>query len=297
MYEITMFIGPVIGGAFTDTVSWRWCFYINLPITAIVVGGIILCLENPNVLKTKKTFLQKLNELDYIGPLFFIPALVCLFLALQFGGAQFAWSSGTIVGLFFGFGILFPMWIYSQYRLGEKATIPFRVMFQRTVLFSSLFSFCTGAVFTILAFYIPFYFQAIQGSSATKSGVETLPLIITTTVASFVAGILVTVTGYYTPIMVFGMAESTIGGGLLTTLGVDTSIAQTLGYQILAAIGMGMNFQVLYFQMFKVTSDANHRSSSGCRISRHSGRYIFDTVLSTAWKCIVSSYCTNSVSQ
>ena len=202
-------------------------------------------LENPEALRTKKTFLEKLNELDYIGPLFFLPALVCLFLALQFGGAQFAWNSGTIVGLFFGFGLLLPIWIYTQYHLGEKATVPFRVMFQRTVLFSSLFSFFTGAAFTTLAFYLPLYFQAIKGSSATKSGVETLPLIITTTVASFAAGILVTVTGYYTPVMIFGMAEFTIGGGLLTTLGVDTSFARTFGYQILAGIGTGMNFQVL----------------------------------------------------
>src|SRR6266496_4987549 len=185
MYKITMFIGPVLGGVFTDTITWRWCFYVNLPIIAIAVGGIILCLENPEVLRTKKTFVEKLNELDYIGPLFFLPALICLFLALQFGGAKFPWNSGTIVGLFFGFAILLPIWVFSQYRLGEKATIPFRVMLQRTVLFSSLFSFFTGAAFTILAFYLPLYFQAIKSSSATKSGVETLPLILTTTVASF----------------------------------------------------------------------------------------------------------------
>ena len=244
-----MFIGPVLGGVFTDTISWRWCFYINLPITAVAVGGIILCLENPDVLRTKKTLLQKLSELDYIGPLFFLPALLCLFLALQFGGAKFAWNSGAIVGLFFGFGILILMWVYSQYRLGEKATVPFRVMFQRTVLFSSIFSLFTGAAITTLSFYIPLYFQAIKGSSATKSGVETLPLIIATTVASFAAGILVTVTGYYTPIMIFGMAEFAIGGGLLTTLGVNTSFARTLGYQILAGIGAGMNFQVLQVQI------------------------------------------------
>src|SRR5436190_2267751 len=103
MYKITMFIGPVLGGVFTDTISWRWCFYINLPIIAIAVGGIIICLENPNVLRTEKTFLQRFNELDYIGPCFFLPSMIFLFLALQFGGEKFDWGSGPIIGLIMGF--------------------------------------------------------------------------------------------------------------------------------------------------------------------------------------------------
>jgi MFS family permease len=240
-----MFVGPILGGVFTDDITWRWCFYINLPIIAVAVAGIIIVLENPEALRTKKTFLQRLNELDYVGPIFFIPSIVCLVLALQLGGIKFAWNSPPMIILFSGFATLFLVWVFTQYRLGEKATIPFRVLFQRTVFFSTLFSFFTGAAMNVLTFYIPIYLQAILGSSATESGIQLLPLILSSTIASIVAGIIVTIKGYYTPIMILGMAEFLIGAGLLTTLGVNTPFARIIGFQILAGVGAGLNLQVL----------------------------------------------------
>lgn len=240
-----MFVGPILGGVFTDDITWRWCFYINLPIIAIAVAGIILVLENPEALRTKKTFQQRLNELDYVGPIFFVPAMVCLILALQLGGTRFDWNSLPIILLFSAFATLLLIWTFTQYRLGEKATIPFRIMFQRTILCSALFSFFTGAAMNVLTFYIPLYFQAILGSSATASGIQLLPLILSATFASIAAGIIITMTGYYTPIMILGMAEFLIGAGLLTTLGVDTPVARVLGFQILAGVGVGLNLQVL----------------------------------------------------
>jgi len=240
-----LFVAPVLGGLFTQDLTWRWCFYINLPIIAIAVAGVFILFHNPEAIQSKKTFLQKLNQLDWIGPLFFIPATVFLILALQLGGANFAWNSALIISLFCGFAILLPIWIYTQYRLGEKATIPLRIMFQRTVCFSSIFSFCSGGAFTILAFYLPLYFQAIKDSNPAQSGVEILGLILTSTIASFLAGVLVQVMGYYTPVMIFGMAEFTVAAGLITMLGVDTPNSRIIGFEVLAGIGMGLNFQVL----------------------------------------------------
>src|SRR5271169_1101960 len=115
-----MFVGPILGGVFTDDITWRWCFYINLPIIAIAVAGIILVFENPEALRTKKTFQQRLNELDYVGPIFFVPAMVCLILALQLGGTTFDWNSLPIILLFSAFATLFLIWAFTQYRLGEK---------------------------------------------------------------------------------------------------------------------------------------------------------------------------------
>jgi hypothetical protein len=182
--------------------------------------------------------------LDYYGALLLIPAVVCLLLALQWGGNQYAWNSATIIGLFCGFGAIVPIFVYVQLKLGERATIPIRVFTQRTVFFSSMFSFFVGSSFLIAIFYLPLYFQAVKGVSATKSGIDTLPLLLSVVLSSMAGGILVTVLGYFTPFMIGGMAIFTIGVGLLSTLAVDTSFGKWFGYQIVAGAGLGVCLQV-----------------------------------------------------
>ena len=206
--------------------------------------GIFLFLQNPEALRNDKGFFEKLSELDYIGPFLFIPATICLFLALQFGGSTMSWNSSTVIGLLCGSAIMLPLWVWTQFRLGERATIPVRVMLQRTVFFSSMFSFCTGAAFVVTSFFLPLYFQAIKGSGATRSGVQILPLIVFGALSSLIGGIAISIVGYYTPFMILGMAGCTIGLGLMTMLGVDTTYAKVVGFQILTGVFMGANFQV-----------------------------------------------------
>jgi MFS family permease len=229
---------------FTDHITWRWCFYINLPVGAVTIIGVALFLKNPERLENNKTIKERLKHLDYYGALLLIPAVVCLLLALQWGGNQYAWNSATIIGLFCGFGAIVPIFVYVQFKLGERATIPIRVFTQRTVFFSSMFSFFVGSSFLIAIFYLPLYFQAVKGVSATKSGIDTLPLLLSVVLSSMAGGILVTVLGYFTPFMIGGMAIFTIGVGLLSTLAVDTSFGKWFGYQIVAGAGLGVCLQV-----------------------------------------------------
>jgi MFS family permease len=107
-----------------------------------------------------------------------------------------------------------------------------------------MFSFCTGAAFVVTGFYLPLYFQAIEGSSATESGVKILPLIIAGALSSLVGGIGISMVGYYAPFMILGAAGCTIGLGLMTMLGVDTAYVKIMVFQILTGVFMGMNFQV-----------------------------------------------------
>jgi hypothetical protein len=107
-----------------------------------------------------------------------------------------------------------------------------------------MFSFCTGAAFVVTAFYLPLYFQAIEGSSAMGSGVKILPLIVAGALSSLVGGIGISMVGYYAPFMILGAAGCTIGLGLMTMLGVETSYVKIMGFQILTGVFMGMNFQV-----------------------------------------------------
>lgn len=233
-----------MGGVLTDTIGWRWCFWINLPIGAITVAGIATVMKTPEKLENNKTFKEKLKEIDYIGPLLFMPAIICLLLALQWGGAVYAWNSPAIIGLFCAFGAIIPIWIWSQIKLGETATIPVRIVKQRTVLASSVYSFFFGS-FQVLCLYIPLYFQAVKGSTATQSGIQSLPLILAATVAAIIGGVLITVIGYIPPFMIAGTVIMTIGTGLLSTFDVDTPTSVWIGYQVIAGIGSGLNLQVL----------------------------------------------------
>ena len=242
--KVAMFVGPTIGGLFTDRLTWRWCFFLNIPIVIVATTGIIIFMSVHQPSNPMKSSLEQLSNLDYIGPLLFVPAIVCLLLALQFGSTTHAWLSHRVVGLFCSFGLIILSWIYTQYRLGERATVPLRIFRQRTILFASVFAFCCGAGFNILSYYIPLYFQAIKGFDATKSGIESLPFILFATVGTFIGGGLISLVGYYTPFMILGMTMFTIGTGLLTTLGIDTSSIRVTGFQILAGIGIGLSFQV-----------------------------------------------------
>ena len=134
--------------------------------------------------------------------------------------------------------------MYSQIKLGERATLPIRILSQRTVAATSCFSGLFGGAFFVLIFYLPLYFQSIKGVSATKSGIDVLPLILSNVIASMVVGGLITVVGYYTPFIIFGSIALAVGSGLITTLGVDTPFAKWFGYQLLTGVGGGMSFQV-----------------------------------------------------
>jgi hypothetical protein len=143
-----------------------------------------------------------------------------------------------------GAGCLIVLFIYSQIKLGERATLPIRILSQRTVASTSLFSALFGGGFFTLIFYLPLYFQSVKGISATKSGIDILPLILSNVVASIATGGLVTVIGYYTPFIIFGSIALAVGCGLISTLDVDTSFSKWFGYQLLTGVGAGMSIQV-----------------------------------------------------
>ena len=187
-------------------------------------------------------FSARLQQFDIPGTIVFIPAVVCLLLALQWGGTTYPWSDGRVIALFVLFGVLIIAFIGIQFWKGDNATVPPRIMV-RSVIAGSWFGLFLGGAFFTLIFYMPIWFQAIQGVSATESGIRSLPLILAQVLASIVTGVLTTVIGYYTQFLYIATILMAIGAGLLTTLTVNSGAGMWIGFQILFGLGTGAGFQ------------------------------------------------------
>ena len=241
MFGLSAVIGPFLGGALTEKVSWRWCFGINLPLgfVAAVVCGILV--KTPMTDATKSmTFLNKVKEFDLIGTIMLMATLVCLILALQLGGIVYDWSSARIIVLFVLSGVLFMVFVAIQSFRRHQKTIPPSMSRSRSVWFASLYGICIyGAVYVTVT-YLPIWFQAVQQVSAFESGVRITPLIAGYVVFSLMGGILTSVMGYYNPTMFVGTTLASIGGGLVLTFSPTISTAKFIGYQALYGFGVGL---------------------------------------------------------
>ena len=223
-------------------------FYINLPIGAVSAVIIFLVFKTPKQSMSEEvrrtTLSQKMLHMDLIGASTIIAAVVCLLLALQWGGITKPWNSPAVIGTLVGFGLITIVFIVIEVYQGEHALMVPHILKTRLIYVGSAFNFFLGGAFFTLLYYLPVYFQSLQGVSAEQSGIRNLSLIIAVTVFTIISGINISLVGIFAPFVIVGSVVVTVGAGMIYTLSSSSPSPAWIGYQALAGIGLGLCFQI-----------------------------------------------------
>ncbi|KAK2592123.1 hypothetical protein QQS21_010194 [Conoideocrella luteorostrata] len=230
-------VGPVVGGSLADK-DWRWCFYINLPICAIVLPVMVFFLRIKHIaVPWTKVFTQ----VDWVGNVVFIGSITSLLIGLTFGGTVYEWSSWRIiVPIVVGCVGWAGFHAYEWYIKDANPCVPPHVFSHRTSGAAFYMIFITSMLLQWVCFFWPVYFLAVRGASLTQTGVDFMPFMFLLIPGSAVVGVILSKTGRYRPLHAIGFILSTLGPGLNVLLKKDTHAGVWAMLQIVDAIGRSL---------------------------------------------------------
>lgn len=259
VYSLANVVGPIMGGAFAEHVTWRWCFYVNLPFGGASGLIIFLFYESRNPIRPKELVLlrEKLSHLDCIGITLALGSLISFVRALQVGGITKSWSSSEVIGLLVGSVALTLAFFGSQKVLNDRAMMAQRILKMRIVVIGMIFGFLHEGGFFTLLYALPIYFQAVSDVSPAQAGIRNIPLLLSCGIGSTMAGILVSKYKHFVPLMVWASGGGCIGTGLIYMLDVHSPLSHWIGYQVLAglAFGTGLPLAIIAGQAYVANED------------------------------------------
>jgi len=235
VFGVASVAGPLLGGFFTDYLTWRWVFYINIPVgvTALIVTSTVL----------RVPFRRFQHRIDYLGAALMVSGISSLLLFTTLGGVEYAWGSPTIVGLGLAGVVLLGIFLFQEGRVAEPL-LPLQLFRQRIFSVASTIMFIVGmAMFGAIA-YLPIYFQVVRGTSATMSGIRLFPLMVGVVFASITSGRIISRIGRYRMFPIVGTAIIVVGTYLLSRLSVEISLWNAAAYMLVLGVGLGMVMQV-----------------------------------------------------
>ncbi|OLE29816.1 MAG: EmrB/QacA family drug resistance transporter [Actinobacteria bacterium 13_1_20CM_3_68_10] len=236
VFGVSTVLGPLLGGFFVDNLSWRWIFYVNLPIGVIALAVIATAFQ-PRIDHVKHT-------IDYLGSSLLAGGLAAIVLYTSLGGTTYSWTSPWMLALIVGGVLLLVAFVYAESRAAEPV-LPLELFRNRVFSVTSAMGFIVGLALFGAITYLPLYLQDVKGHSPTSSGLLILPLMVGLLTASIGSGQLITRFGRYKPFPVAGTAIMVVGLLLLSRLQVDTSTVVTGAYMLVLGFGLGNVIQVL----------------------------------------------------